>query len=161
MIKPSEIVAFLQNPYFKEGTGRDTIDRYTTDVDFRRMVLAMSATGKRLQKAFGEEWYGQIWWDNSNPLHVIHHWGKHDADYHHIVRVVKEQQPKIIIAIGHIARRACLELNFNQPTFVVNHPSSFGFRNSTIALFSGLVKSYCNDQITEAAIHEQFPQHIL
>lgn len=104
MILPENIVAFLQNPWFPPGTDERHLTNYQIDVDFRRRVLSMSMTGKRLVEAFGQEWYHKIWWDNANPVAAEKASGALIPNETHIKMVVEQQKPELILTFGILAR---------------------------------------------------------
>lgn len=81
------IVAFLQNPWFKEGTAERYIHMYRDDQLFHRRALAMSMSGKRLVTAFGEL-YDRIHWDNTNWRPAWYAAGIEAPDFSHITRVL-------------------------------------------------------------------------
>lgn len=100
-----KIVAFMQNPWFRLDTPKEAIDRYRTDQEFHRRLLGETMSGNRLRIAFGEHWFKEIWWDNANPKHSDVASGMMDPDIAHIERVIKEQEPNLIITFGAQAKK--------------------------------------------------------
>lgn len=101
-LNPQDVVAFLQNPWFKPDTKPETIEKYRTDVQFRRMLLAQTTTGERLAQAFGD-WFFQIHWDNANPRHGAHPSAAYKADVEHMAGVIQQKTPLMVITFGNIA----------------------------------------------------------
>lgn len=111
LIRASEIVAFLQNPWFKPGTDEGHIRLYMDDVDFRRRVLSMSMTGTRLLNAFGSDFYEGIWWDNANPRPTFDPQGALPPDKEHIYQVIERHRPvQLILTFGLHARSGVQEV---------------------------------------------------
>ncbi len=100
-----KILAFLQNPWFKPGTNPLLIKKYRTDADFHRRVLYMSATGKALHEAFGQELYGKIIWENANPLHGSTRDARMPPDLVHMAAVLIRHKPDLILCFGREAQR--------------------------------------------------------
>lgn len=100
-----KIIAFLQNPWFKEGTPKFIIDKYGNCQTFHRRVLAMSATGKALMRAFGRDLYGRIVWDNACPHHGSTRRHAEKPDFLHMARRVAEEQADVILLFGAHAQR--------------------------------------------------------
>ena len=124
-----KIVAFLQNPWFREGTPDNVIQRYRDDQRFHRKILLLSMSGKRLHKAFGDL-YNEIHWDNTNWRAVHHAAGKLYPDFKHMANVVSNQEPDMIIAVGNQAWDSCIALLktgvFRKPCVIVrcHHPNA-------------------------------------
>ena len=104
-LNPQDVVAFLQNPWFKESTKQETIDKYRTDADFRRRLLAMSPTGERLCTAFGDDWFRGIHWDNANTKHGSHYSAQYQADIEHMAGVIAAKTPLMVVTFGAISTR--------------------------------------------------------
>lgn len=137
-----KILAFLQNPGFPEDTHPETIRQYNLDDDFRRKILKQYMTGQRLLKAFGEEVFDQIVWDN-----VILQNGtikkKVPPDMDHIRAVIAEVKPDIIITFGAVAYRAIKDLEeWKGPHFMSPHPNARGITSDELALFADLVLTH-------------------
>lgn len=92
-------LGFLQNPWFKPGTDQRHIDMYQDDPNFHRKVLAMSATGRALKRAFGDE-YDEIFWDNANPIsgETREHFEK--PDFMYMARRVAALRPHVVLLFG-------------------------------------------------------------
>lgn len=101
--KKPVILAFLQNPWFKKGTQQRHIDMYRDDPDFHRKVLSMSATGRALEKAFGEELYDHIIWDNASPKHGDVRTAAFPPDSVYMAFRIAQHNPQIILLFGRQA----------------------------------------------------------
>jgi hypothetical protein len=124
----SDIVAFLQNPWFKPGTSDRVIHTYRDDQRYHRKVLSMCMTGRRLMEAFGDL-YEQIHWDNTNwrPAYMAN--GKTDPDYGWMRTVIANQKPKLILCFGNQAKEAyielgCCYLECEIPYLTCHHPNA-------------------------------------
>ncbi len=134
------IVAFLQNPWFPEGTNQRHIDKYTTDQDFHRRVLAMSMTGKKLQNAFGGM-YRRIWWDNASPIPCAESSGCQNPDFEHIRHVIREQRPELILTFGRVAQDAILHIkSVDQMVLNCWHPNARGKTQQELSDFAESVR---------------------
>lgn len=100
------ILAFMQNPWFPVGTARTHIDRYLTDQEFHRRVLAGSMSGGRLKDAFGPDMFNRIWWDNVAPEAATFAAGQMEIDFDHVERVIERVKPDLILTFGNLAERA-------------------------------------------------------
>ena len=138
-----KVLAFLQNPWFPEGTKEEHIEKYRTDDKFRRRVLAMSETGKRLLKAFGEETYDEIVWDNVAPAHTSHSRGITPADPDHIQAAITSNNPDLVLVFGIHAAKALKGLWYGE-TKACPHPMKTGMRISTLVDFAMEVKTWVN-----------------
>ncbi len=104
-------VIFLQNAWFPPNTRESAMRQYATDVRFRRKVLSGTMTGKRLLKAFGEEWFERVWWDNATPIPSIGtHRGFEHPDPAHMLRVIEDQRPRVIGLLGNQAQLGFLTM---------------------------------------------------
>lgn len=101
-----KIVAFMQNPWFPEGTQKHHLDRYTTDQEFHRRVLANTVSGRRLLESFGHPFFDRIWWDNVCPKATHRPDGQGTVDMMHVERVISEQDPDLILTFGTLASEA-------------------------------------------------------
>lgn len=110
-VSRSDIVIFLQNAWFPEGTRSSAIKRYAHDLAFRRRVLAESATGRRLLASFGEVWFNRIHWDNATPEAGI---GSSKilmpADLEHMLSVIGACRPRVIGTMGESSSNALASL---------------------------------------------------
>jgi hypothetical protein len=101
-----KIVAFLQNPWFPPGTKKEHVDKYTTDQRFHRRLLANTMSGRRLLEAFGEDTFKEIWWDNVSPDPAWTSAGVTSTVMAHVERVLREQDPDLILVFGLQAKQA-------------------------------------------------------
>jgi hypothetical protein len=101
-IQEYPVVAFLQNCWFRPTTARHIIDSYLTDQKFRRRVLSMSMSGKRLERAFGAA-FRRIWWDNASQGVGVIPSAKFPADPKHMLNVIRQVKPKAVICLGNVA----------------------------------------------------------
>lgn len=95
-----KILAFLQNPWFKPGTDERHVRMYAENDDFRRRVLAMSATGRALIRAFGEPLYSRIVWDNASPAHGERRDAQFPPDIVHMMTSIVRNQPDVLLLFG-------------------------------------------------------------
>jgi hypothetical protein len=105
-MKDPKILAFMQNPWFEPGTRPEITDKYRTDQEFHRRLLARTMSGGRLLQAFGPDMFGKIWWDNVAPAAAFEAAGKTDVDAQHVERVINEVRPDLIITFGILAEEA-------------------------------------------------------
>lgn len=150
MIESNEIVAFLQNPWFEEGTLQRLIDAYRADIKLRRKVLAESMTGKRLLSAFGEDWYNSILWDNANPTESCVASGFSLPDFSHIRKVIEQNKPKLILTFGAHARGGICAVQLADmteiPHLICHHPNARHKTMQDLIDFANTVKIYCSKQ---------------
>lgn len=99
-----KILAFLQNPWFKPGTSERHIKMYAENDSFHRKVLAGSATGRALRKAFGDELYEKIIWDNASPQHGDTPDSKFPPDTRYMVYKYTQAQPDVVLLFGRQAQ---------------------------------------------------------
>jgi hypothetical protein len=136
-MKYPNITAFLQNPWFPPGTRRETIDKYTTDAEFHRRVLARSMSGQRLVMAFGRDFYDRIHWDNVAPTAAEQSAGITDVDHEHVERVISETDPHLIITFGKIAEEALKgRLRAEIPHYACFHPNARGRTSAELSQFA-------------------------
>ena len=148
------VVAFLQNCWFKPGTNPELIRRYLTDQKFRRLILARSMSGGRLLRAFGEDDYRRIWWDNASEYVASTSPGKSAADTEHKKRVLHQVMPRGILCFGSIASVGMdsLVMRHKQETGMnflpenvlwhyFPHPNARGLRQSQLDEFAREIKS--------------------
>lgn len=98
------ILAFLQNPWFKEGTPERYIERYRHDRDFHRRVLYLSRTGQALHRAFGEQLYQHVVWENASPFHGDHRGHVSPADPAHMTAQIEKIMPNVVLLFGREAQ---------------------------------------------------------
>lgn len=139
------IVAFLQNCYFKHETPNYIIDKYLSDPDYRRKLLANSATGKRLVTAFGEK-FKEIHWDNASKYVANYAAGKAPPDVEHMADVLITTQAKVALAFGNVAADG-LQIVLGPASFKDNcvsripwhffmHPMAFGLTQAQLNEFA-------------------------
>lgn len=126
-----KILAFLQNPWFKPGTPERYIQMYREDQDYHRRVLYLSATGKALCRAFGEDLYMAIHWDNANPRHGAGRSAVLAPDVNHMVAVLMRVKPDVVLLFGKQAQRGWDELVSedilrNRHVLRAPHPMAYG-----------------------------------
>jgi hypothetical protein len=119
-----KIIAFLQNAWFYPQTSKITIYRYSIDPDYRRKVLALSRTGKNLQKAT-KEYYEQIVWHEANWRHGNESKANTKADIDYMKAVILTEQPDIILLFGNEAQKL---IGFYNPEkcYSFPHPTARG-----------------------------------
>lgn len=100
-----KIVAFLQNPWFPEGTAERHILMYRDNQKFHRLLLGKTMSGGRLMTAFGEL-YNNIHWDNTNWRPAWKANGREDPDHTYMRDVIIREQPQIVLCFGNQARDA-------------------------------------------------------
>jgi len=105
----SDVVAFLQNTWFPPATAPIHRERYVSDPLFRSRVLATSATGLRLRRAWGSL-YDRVWWDNASPrTDGEARRAMFPPDPHHMRAVVGHNRPRVVVLYG-----AMTDLGFSQ-----------------------------------------------
>jgi hypothetical protein len=131
------VVAFLQNCWFKPGTNPETIRRYLSEQKFRRIVLGMSMTGRRLSTAFGEHHYRRIWWDNASEYVASASPGRGDPDPVHMRRVIARIQPAAVLLFGGVALQGFYSIALPEQKFhAFPHPNARGLRQSQLNEFA-------------------------
>jgi len=148
LLRPDEVVAFLQNPWFRPGTFDETVRMYRENVEFRRRLLARSMSGGRLLRAFGEDWFGKIWWDNANPLHGNDHSARWLADTYHMSDVVTTRCPLVVLTFGRIAANGAAKIRLSRVIRVLScaHPNAMGITQDDLDVFANRVMSITVDQ---------------
>lgn len=144
-ILPSEVVLFLQNPWFSPDTPEEDVRRYSTDLEYRRTILAKTMTGRRLLAAFGTEWYEGMWIDNANPLHSQNSRGWYPANHTHMANVIMSRMPRVVATMGLTAKRGfegLLKTENSQRYFKTlahlhcPHPNSMGITQDVLDSFA-------------------------
>lgn len=138
-----EIVAFMQNPWFKPGTKQRIIDLYNNDQEFHQRVLAGCMSGKRLMQAFGVL-YTLIWWDNANPEPVNESQGARPPNIYHMIGVITKISPRIVLTIGEQAYAGMqaiekMEHEIRLPQYTrihCHHPNARGKTQHDLDLFA-------------------------
>lgn len=103
------IVAFLQNPWFREGTPQYLIDKYRENAEFRMRVLSATATGKILMKMLGSL-YSKIHWNNANPNHGFERDHREPPDPVHMAHVIVDQDPDLVLCFGQAAQHGMVQV---------------------------------------------------
>lgn len=85
-------------PWFDESVSTMAILRYSTEIRFRRRLLAGTKTGQLLIAMFGAEWFRGMWIDVVNP-----HRGFQLPDHEYMADVVARRHPLVVITFGNIA----------------------------------------------------------
>lgn len=130
-----KIVAFLQNPYFAEGISRADIEKYRDDPVHRARALALSMSGRRLRKAWGDVFFfDKIHWDNANPEHGKISSDMLRADLDHMRSVIQREKPDLVICYARTAEEGMRELGLDVEYVYCRHPNS-----------RGVLQSYLND----------------
>lgn len=99
------------------------IFQYREDQEYHREVLGKSMSGGRLMRAFNELFY-RIHWDNIAWKPGT----SQEPDYEHIKRVLRLQQPELVICFGIQAQSAIhqlsLSVKFTTPLMHCHHPNA-------------------------------------
>jgi len=140
----NDIVVFLQNAWFPDGTRASAMKLYAKDLAFRRRVLSESATGRRLLAAFGEVWFNRIHWDNATPIPGI---GDHRAaepyDAGHMAHVIHACRPRVVGLMGLSALNGAEELGLMRDprlkVFACRHPNAMGVTSEELRTFAASI----------------------
>jgi hypothetical protein len=134
------IVAFMQNPWFHEGTKEQHIISYRDNQGYHQLLLKNTMSGARLKQAFGDL-FESIWWDNANwrPDWMIV--GKLMPDYTHMHAVIQAHDPAIIITFGRMATEATAFLPMAFRThYPCHHPNARHRTQEDLNQFASMVK---------------------
>lgn len=106
-----KILAILQNQWFKDPEGIKQM--YEENPERRnRYIQAFlfmgCLTGKRLQKAFGEELCDLIIWEEASPKIAGHASASFPPDPEHICKALLQHRPGIVLTFGKIATEGVL-----------------------------------------------------
>lgn len=137
-----KVVAFLQNCWFKEGTPSYITNKYLEDSDYRRRILALSTTGRRLSQAFGQH-FRDIHWDNASDKVGNYSAAKFAADPVHMQRVIDSVHPEAIVTFGAIAKEG-IDVVVSQwcqcpwpvQFYAAPHPVAFGLTQAQLNEFA-------------------------
>lgn len=151
-IKPDEIVAFLQNPWFPAGTAERHILHYRDDQDFHQRLLLDTMTGKRLEKSWGEEWFEAIHWDNANWRTAWMPDGRQKYDIQWMESVLEARKPRLILCYGREAEQGMDALERERQAhwarvMACHHPNARGKMQADLNKFADEAKQY---QVEEA-----------
>lgn len=139
-----KIVAFMQNPWFPAGTAQRHVERYNTDQEFHRYLLEGTMSGRRLKQAF-KTLFHQIYWDNVAPTAADVPAGITEASPEWVDKVIREQQPDIILTFGTLAKEV-LTTQALVPTrakmFHCHHPNARHKTQADLDAFAGEVYHY-------------------
>lgn len=140
------IVAFLQNPWFRPGTSQHHIELYRDNQEFHRKVLAMSMSGRRLVRAFGDL-YDKIHWSNTSWRAAERASGRMPTDIAYMSEVISAQNPELILCFGRQAHDACMEMRMMSsrwkiPYLSCHHPNAYGKFQSDLNMFADAVREY-------------------
>lgn len=135
-----KVLAILQNQWFHDPDKvRLTLDRHP---EWRRRYIhyalfAGCRTGLILKAGLGEDWCRKIVWEEASPEIGGEASSVFPADYAHILKVIYEVRPNVILALGKIATDAVQTLcpiphMPVQPTIVTGpHPTARGIDTIT------------------------------
>ncbi len=145
-MKEPQILAFMQNPWFPAGTQKEVIDKYRTNQEFHRRLLARCMSGNRLLTAFGPKMFNAIWWDNVAPLAAVEAAGVTDINMQHVESTIAEVKPDMIICFGKIAEKALEQsiLAINIDFLCCHHPDARGYSQIDLGQFAVEVEEWCN-----------------
>lgn len=151
-----KILALMQNPWFPPGTNKEHIDRYRTDQEFHRWLLARTMSGARLLQAFGPAMFAQIHWDNVAPEAAVEAAGVTDKDPDYVERLIHELRPDLIISFGRLAEEVLdgSILAVNIPYMCCHHPNARGQTQQDLADFAVEVQQ----KIEEMKLEELHPR---
>lgn len=146
-VDPSKILAFLQNPWFPPGTDAEIIRQYRNNVDYRRRVLALSMSGQRLYRAFGEA-FSLIVWDNANPEHTPVASGKLDPNHNYMAIRIMQEKPELVLTFGALPKAGLIKAyetlapRHRPLTMATKHPNARFFPQTELDIFAATVLSY-------------------
>lgn len=138
----AEIVAFLQNPGFSKDTDPEVIKRYNHDHLFRRDTLKKYLTGQRILLSLGEELFDKIYWDNV-ILETGTLYKKTKPDMDHVLAVLEEKKPILVVTFGVVANRAITDCWDGNHLFC-RHPNARGITRQELDDFARVVRQYAD-----------------
>jgi hypothetical protein len=146
-MREPKILAFMQNPWFTPGTSKEIIDKYRTDQEFHRRLLARCMSGNRLLTAFGSTMFNRIWWDNVAPTAAIEAAGITDVDPIHVETVITDQKPDLILTFGKLAEQVLdgSIVAHDIDYLCCHHPNARGKSMIDLAQFAVEVEEWCNN----------------
>ena len=108
-----KIVAFLQNQWFRdpERIRQMFADRPDHRLQLIKRFLFRSFTGVRLRGAFGPELCDQIIWEEASPEIGGESGSVFPPDPEHMLRIIEEHAPGIILTFGRVAADGMLAAN--------------------------------------------------
>lgn len=150
------ILAFLQNPWFPEGTPRNIVTQYQTDQEFHQDILKATMAGQKLHMAFGNDMFRRIWWDNVTPVVTDHPRKKAAKNQEHVDAVISKIKPQLILTFGDEAKEAVTDSVVAIRTKVMHchHPASRVHYQADLDTFAQYVWDYVlvterNDEFTK------------
>lgn len=145
-MKDPTILAFMQNAWFPAGTSKEAIDKYKTDQEFHRRLLARTMSGGRLLSAFGPDMYNRIWWDNVSQAHTEEADGVAPIDMEHVERCIMTVKPDVIIGFGRLAEMALDSSLFAMDIdyFICHHPNARHRTAADLSDFAILIQQWCD-----------------
>lgn len=120
-----KILAFQQNPWARESVRANAQAKRFGHRWTRRFIavyMPKSHSGRRLKAAFGEL-FDLIVWDNVSPVIADHASGNPGPDVIHVLRMLQEEQPDIVLAFGRVASET-LQRMWNGPLICGPHPAA-------------------------------------
>lgn len=130
-----KVLAILQNQWFNDPDKvRLTLDRHP---EWRRRYIhyalfAGCRTGLILKAGLGEEWCRKIVWEEASPKIGGFSGSWFPADPAHILKVIEEVKPTVILALGKIASDALTSLATKNTTLITGpHPTARGIDTIT------------------------------
>lgn len=128
-----KILCILQNQWFKDPErvkkmleGRDETFRRAF---IKRALFHSCRTGKVLQQVFGDAWIDQMTFEEASREIGDHSASKFKHDPGHILKVVREVAPDLILAFGKVAEDAVSAVMWGckSPTRIYGpHPTARG-----------------------------------
>lgn len=108
-----KVLAFLQNQWFPERQVDNVRRMFAAYPERRNDLIARflffrCLTGKRLRKAFGEEWCDRIIWENASPEIGSESSSVFKADQQHILASLTQHKPDVVLAFGKQASNGLL-----------------------------------------------------
>lgn len=134
-----KVLAILQNQWFKDP------DRVRAFIErrpelrrnfIRRALFAGCKTGRILKAGLGEEWCRRIVWEEASPEIGGKASSCFPADPAHILKMIDEVKPTVILALGKIA---CDAMSVIMPPTMFTlltapHPTARGGPNPVLCL---------------------------
>lgn len=139
-----KVVAFLQYPWYPVGTVPPAKNMYPTEQDFHRRMLEQTPAGWKLKCAFGDDLFKQIWWDNIGVVHTSNSYHPTKPDIKHVERVIKEQDPDLILVFGTLTKRV-LDQSINaigRKVMETMHPANGSCRQFDTDAFAYAVSEF-------------------
>ena len=119
-----KVLGLLQNAWFKPDTPREVAMAYARDDDVRRRILARSKTGNKLIRLMGQDVFNHIVWNNTTAEWASEARGRRAIDMEHVVAVIDQVWPDVIIAFGNQARDAVVATSYAGDVILCKHPNA-------------------------------------